>query len=111
MCVSDIFSVITDNILPGLDTKYFSLPSSAVMDPKRSGIHKAKRLVRGKNRIESFHCHRQCRNINKFEEFLVQKGEDAQQYNICLVIAYPFGYTAYAGKAVPVIVFYIVISG
>ena len=38
----------TDNILPGLGMKYFSLPRFAVTDPKQSEIRKAKRLVRGK---------------------------------------------------------------
>ena len=83
---------ITDNILPGLDTKYFSLPSSAVTDPKRSEIHKAKRLVRRK-KIALSHLiiadhRRQCRNIFKIEQFFIQKGAGARQHIICTVIAY-----------------------
>ena len=81
----------TDNILPGLDTKDFSLPSIAVTDPKQSEIHKAKQLVRGKNCVKSFHYRRQCRNIFDIEQFLIQKGADARQYNICTVIAYQLG--------------------
>ena len=91
-------STSTDKILPGLNTKYFSLASFAITDPKRSEIHKAKRLVRGKNSIESFHCQRQCRSIFKIEQILIQKGVGVQQYNICTLIAYRFRCAGYAGK-------------
>ena len=78
-------------MLPGLDTKYFSLPRFAITDPKRSEIREAKRLVCGKNRVKSFHYRRQCRNIFQIEQFLIEKGAGARQYNICTVIAYRLG--------------------